>query len=274
MIGMSFAELAALIDGKLLNRTRADDKFQGVSIDSRTLRSGELFFAIRGPRHDGHDFIEQAIAHRAGGIVAEMNRQQPAAASEKVAVVSVRDSHVALLKLAESVRRISRARFVAITGSNGKTTTKELAYTLISAVEPSTFRSPGNLNNLFGAPLALFALPENTAVAVMELGISTPGEMTRLAGLVQPDIILITNVGPSHLEFLNSVEDVARAKLELARAAHTAPLIINADDPILVAEAAKIRPHCVTFAVDNVADFRPEAVVTSTAGASEVSLQG
>ncbi|MFQ6008846.1 MAG: UDP-N-acetylmuramoyl-tripeptide--D-alanyl-D-alanine ligase, partial [Candidatus Zixiibacteriota bacterium] len=238
---MRFDKLAAITGGRLCNRAHATKVFTGVSIDSRTIRTGELFFAIRGHKHDGHNFIAQAVDNGAGGIVAEYT-PNIGDVSGKVPVVTVHNSHEAMITLAKKYRETSTARFVAITGSNGKTTTKELAVRLVKAVEDRVYGSPGNLNNLYGAPLALFVMPAETKVAIMEMGISTPGEMTRLAQIVQPEIALITNVGPSHLEFLHSVEEVAQAKLELVKAlSQDIPVILNADDAVLMSEAKKIR---------------------------------
>ena len=272
MISLRFDQLAAITGGTLYNAGNASRSFRGVSIDSRSTKADELFFAIRGVRNDGHDFIDQAVQKGASGIVAELTYPK-LDHIEDVAVVAVHNSHEAMIKLAKYYRETSRARFVAITGSNGKTTTKELAFRLINTVEGHVYCSPGNLNNLYGVPLALFAMPANTAVAVMELGISTPGEMTRLAEVIRPDVIVITNVGPSHLEFLDSVEAVARAKLELVEAAsEDVPVIVNADDAVLMAEARKLRGNLITFAVDNEADVTPESIKREDPGASLVTI--
>jgi len=273
MISLRFDQLTAITGGTLYNTVNASRSFRGVSIDSRSTKADELFFAIRGVRNDGHDFIEQAVQKGASGIVAEFTYPKLDHIRGDMAVVAVHNSHEAMIKLAKNYRETSRARFVAITGSNGKTTTKELAFGLINAVEERAYCSPGNLNNLYGVPLALLAMPADTAVAVMELGISTPGEMTRLAEVVHPDVIVITNVGPSHLEFLDSVEAVARAKLELVKAApEDVPVIVNADDTVLMAEVQKLRGNLITFAVDNEADVTPGSIKREDPGASLVTI--
>lgn len=270
---MRFDQLAAITGGTLYNTGNASRSFKGVSIDSRSTKADELFVAIRGVRNDGHDFIEQAVQKGASGIVAEFTYPKLDLIKGDVAVVAVHNSHEAMIKLAKMYRETSRARFVAITGSNGKTTTKELAIGLINAVEEHAYCSPGNLNNLYGAPLALFAMPADTMVAVMELGISTPGEMTLLAEVVRPDVIVITNVGPSHLEFLDSMEAVARAKLELVKAAsEDVPVIVNADDAVLMAEVQKLRGNLITFAIDGKADFTPESIEREDKGTTLVTI--
>ncbi len=273
MISLRFDQLAAITGGTLYDTGNASRSFRGVSIDSRSTKADELFFAIRGVRNDGHDFINQAVQKGASGIVAELTYPKLDHIGGDVAVVAVHNGHEAMIKLAKMYRETSRARFVAITGSNGKTTTKELAIGLINAVEEHAYCSPGNLNNLYGAPLALFAMPADTAVAVIELGISTPGEMTRLAEVVHPNVIVITNVGPSHLEFLDSVEAVARAKLELVKAAsENVPVIVNADDAVLMAEARKLRSNLITFAIDGKADFTPKSIEREDKGTTLVTI--
>ncbi len=271
---MRFDKLAAITGGRLCNPAHASRMFTGVSIDSRSIHTGELFFAIRGTNHDGHDFIAQAVESGAGGIVVEYTYTNLDTVSGNVPVVTVHSSHEAMMTLAKKYRETSRARFAAITGSNGKTTTKELAVRLVKAVEEHVYGSPGNLNNLYGAPLALLAMPAETKVAIIEMGISTPGEMTRLAQIVQPEVVLITNVGPSHLEFLHTVREVAQAKLELVKAvSQDALVILNADDAVLMTEAKKIRNRFTTFAIDAKADFKPDKFEMTDNG-TQVSIEG
>jgi UDP-N-acetylmuramoyl-tripeptide--D-alanyl-D-alanine ligase len=272
---LRFDRLAAITGGRLCNPAHSSRMFTGVSIDSRSIHTGELFFAVRGQKHDGHDFIAQAVKSGAGGIVVEYTYTNLDTVSGNVPVVTVHSSHEAMMTLAKKYRETSRARFAAVTGSNGKTTTKELAVRLLRAVEEHVYGSPGNLNNLYGAPLALFAMPAETKVAIMEMGISTPGEMTRLAQIIQPALVLITNVGPSHLEFLHTVQEVAQAKLELVKVvSQDEPVILNADDAVLMAEAKKIRNKFTTFAIDAKADFRPDKFETTDNGTTQVSIEG
>ena len=261
--------------GTLLSAEKAEKQFVGVSIDSRTLSRGSLFVALRGQSTDGHQYIQQAIDKGAAGILSELSWPNLGDARDKVAVVAVKDSHEAMMLLAEKYRETSKAHFVGITGSNGKTTTKELAYRLIGAIEKHVYRSPGNFNNLYGMPLSIFAMPEETKVAVMEMGISVPGEMTRLTKMVKPNVICITNVGPSHLEFLKSVEGVAHAKLEMVRMSpKDTPVIINADDPVLVSETARVREDVITFGIKNDATYKPSEITTGADGATVVEIEG
>ncbi|MEW5795128.1 MAG: UDP-N-acetylmuramoyl-tripeptide--D-alanyl-D-alanine ligase [Candidatus Zixiibacteriota bacterium] len=255
---MAFDRLATMTGGRLLTAASHDRKFTGVSSDSRTIEPGQLFFAIKGEKHDGHEHIDQAVSRGAAGLIVRRGFFADRAMPATTAVVEVADTHEAMLKLAAEYMKTLPAKRVGITGSNGKTTTKEFTYRLLSAVEENIYRSPGNFNNLYGIPLALFAMPNNTSMAILEMGISVPGEMNRLASLVRPHLMAVTNVGPTHLEFLGSVEAVAREKL---RAVHHcepgAPLIVNADDPVLMAEARRVHSRPITFGILNDADFRP-----------------
>jgi UDP-N-acetylmuramoyl-tripeptide--D-alanyl-D-alanine ligase len=272
---LRFDQLAAMTGGTLYNSGVAARSFTGVSIDSRTIAAGQLFVAIPGERFDGHDFIPAAIQRGAAGLLVETNYPQLYQIRGDVPVVAVPDSHQAMISLAHQYRRQSATKIIGITGSNGKTTTKEFTFALAQAVEQHVYRSPGNLNNLFGMPLALFAMPPQVNLAIMEMGISTPGEMTRLTRLVRPDIVAITNVGASHLQFLNSVENVARAKLEIVTASEqNVPVIINADDRILYDQARKVREDLITFAIDAPARYQPEWIDHNANGTTLVNIDG
>ena len=272
---MRFKELADLTGGRLYGDDKGDIAFEGIAIDSRMVKPGELFIAISGDTNDGHNYIEQAIGNGAVGVVSEMSKPITEKMASRTAVVGVVNSHEAMIKLARAYRDSLTAKFIGITGSNGKTTTKELTYQLIKAVESRAYRSPGNFNNLFGVPLALFAISKDARVVVVEMGISTDVEMPTLADIVHPDVIVITNVGATHLEFLKTIEAVAQAKLQLVRKAKAeVPVIINADDALLVRETKKIRENFITFALDSRADFTVDEVVTREDGTSMVAIDG
>jgi UDP-N-acetylmuramoyl-tripeptide--D-alanyl-D-alanine ligase len=275
LISLSFDQLAQITGGKLRTEQSGEATFAGVSIDSRTVSRGELFVAIKGENNDGHDYLSKAVGRGAAGLLIEYEHESLSRTYQNVGIVQVENSHEALITLAAQYRDKLDSKFIGITGSNGKTTTKELTFRLLQACEPNTFRSPGNFNNLFGTPLSLLSIPQETAAAVMEIGISTLDEMPRLAKLVHPEIIVLTNVGPSHLEFLHTVADVARAKLELVRNADSeAAVIINADDPVLMVETKKLNDHFLTFGIDNDATFTPDEIVVADDGVTEVTIQG
>lgn len=270
---MSFEELAWGVQGRLLSGERGKAKFTGVSIDSRTIKEGQLFIAIRGEKNDGHAYIEKAIDAGASGVIADSRFGGSQVISEHAPFVVVEDTHVAMIKLAQNYRKSHPVKIIGITGSNGKTTTKEFAYELLRAVEPTAYRSAGNLNNLYGAPLALLSMPQNCQAAAIEMGISTKGEMSKLTNIVNPNVALITNVGPSHLEFLSSVEEVAVAKLEMVTALPAEiPLVINADNELLYKEARRVTKNIVTFAIHNEADFKPDSVAATDKG-SRVTIE-
>lgn len=275
MIGLEFNALARIVDGTLLGSDATASRFTGVSIDSRSIQPGELFVAIRGRNHDGHSFIDQAIERGAVGVLGESRVPELTAYGARLPVVAVDDAHQAMMTLARDYRRRIGATIIGITGSNGKTTAKEMTFTMLDAVASDAYRSPGNFNNLYGMPLALLQMPDTTRYAVMEMGISEPGEMTRLTHLVMPDVIVLLNVGPSHLEFLRSVEGVARAKLEMVAASSPdTPVIVNADDTVLLNETRQLRPEPITFAIDTDAEFKPSLIKTAEDGGQRVTIDG
>ncbi len=275
MISLRFDILADLAGGELLTPALADRQFVGVSTDSRSVRPGELFVAIRGERYDGHAYVSQAVSRGAAGVVAARAQVAHLALPAGVAVIGVTDTHAAMIRLARAYLESTPALRLGVTGSNGKTTTKEFLYCLLKTVEPGVYRSPGNFNNLFGIPLAVFAMPQETMVAVLEMGISTPGEMARLAEIVRPHSVTVTNVSATHLEFLGTIEAVAREKLSLLRySAADAPLVVNADCPVLMRAAAELRSNLTTFGINSAASFTAEAVTSDAAGRMLVRIEG
>ena len=196
----------------------------GISTDSRTLAEGEFFVALIGDRFDGHDFIAQAADRGAGGAVVSRDVGETSIET----VVLVEDT----LKALGDIARLYRSRFdipvIGITGSNGKTTTKDMMASILER-KYSVLKNEGNLNNAIGVPLTLFRLSGKHEVAVIEMGTGAPGEMARLVEMVQPDVAVVTNIGPTHQEFFGSVDEVATEKAVLVRAAGSA--VLNVDDP-------------------------------------------
>ncbi len=271
---MRFSQLAQMTGGRLVNIECGEHSFVGVSTDSRAIEPRQLFIALKGERVDGHRFIDQAVARGAAGVVSETDFADGLTLPANVALVAVRNTHEAMLTMAQRYLDSVPARRIGISGSNGKTTTKEYTFHMLSAVASDVYRSPGNYNNLYGIPMALFAMPQKTKLAVLEMGISVPGEMARLAAVVRPQVVAITNVSPTHLEFLGSVEAVAREKLSLiAKAGADVPLIINADDDLLVRETKKIRPAYVSFGIERDATFRPDAITRGEDGTINVTIE-
>lgn len=237
----------------------------GVSIDSRTLAPGDLFFAIRGPRFDGHAFVAEALRRGApGAVVASEYPNLPEEAPDRF-LVRVSDPTEALGALAREERLRSGARIVAITGSLGKTTTKEAAAAAIGASR-SVFRSSGNLNNQWGLPLSLLAR-EDEDVGVVELGMSAPGEIRTLTEIAVPDCGVVTTIAEAHLEFFGSVAAIAAAKGELFEALPTgATAVVNADDELVRAQANRFAGRHVTYGFSDGVDVRGTGYAARPAG--------
>ena len=236
-------------------------RLAGVSINSRTMARGELFVAIHGPRHDGHNFVVAALeAGALAGIVAA-DRLSDYAEPVRSKLLAVPDTLVALQNLAQAVRTRWGRRLAAVTGSAGKTTTKEILAALLAA-RFRILKSEGNLNNEYGLPLQLLRLDEADEAAVVELGMSHAGELKRLSEIARPDVGVVTRVAPVHLAFFASVEEIALAKRELIEglAGRESVAVLNADD-LLVARFAPVAPgRVVTFGVNERADFRAEKI--------------
>ncbi len=252
----SASDLAAAVGGRQIAGAPTC-RLGPVSIDSRSLATGDLFFAIAAAR-DGHDFVPAAVARGAAGVVVQRADTVPPAAG--TVVVEVPDTLLALQSLGQAVRRASGARVVAITGSAGKTSTKDA----IAAVAGARFRvvkNRGNLNNHLGLPISLVELRSRPEVAVMELGMNHAGEIRVLVGLAEPDIRVWTNVGDAHIGYFGSREAIADAKAEILElAAASAVLVCNADDPLVMARAAAFSGRTVTFGVSATADVRAVAI--------------
>jgi UDP-N-acetylmuramoyl-tripeptide--D-alanyl-D-alanine ligase len=236
----------------------ADREFSGVSIDTRTLTPGDLFVAIRGERFDGIEFAQAAIERGAAGVV--LPRGHGISIAPPAVVIEVDDAILALQALGRRVRRESGAKVVAITGSAGKTTTKEVASELLST-RYRVVRNRGNLNNHIGVPLSLVELRHRPDVAVIELGMNHAGEISTLVRIAEPDVRVWTNVAEAHLGFFDSVDRIADAKAEIFDGASRETLLVaNADDDRIVARLPKFSGRTMTFGIDRPADIRATAV--------------
>ncbi len=245
MIAFALTDAAQCLNGQVVG---ADVCFKSVSTDSRTLSKGDLFVALQGPIFDGHEHLDQAQAQ--GAAAAMVSRQ----VVSDLPQLQVADTRVALGELAASWRQASRAEVVAVTGSNGKTTVKEMIAAILSQ-KGQTLATIGNLNNEIGLPLTLLRL-QNEAYAVVELGANHPGEIKYLSDIARPDIALLNNAGRAHLEGFGSLEGVARAKAEiLSGLTKDGVFVFNADDrwAALWSELAAERAVC-TFGMQAKAD--------------------
>jgi UDP-N-acetylmuramoyl-tripeptide--D-alanyl-D-alanine ligase len=238
----------------------------GYSIDSRSIRAGELFFAVKGERMDGHDFVAQALEK--GAVAAVVRKDQLARYPVITGLLPVEDTLEALQTLARAVRRLWAKPLIGVTGSTGKTTTKDAIAHILSQ-RFRVLKSEGNFNNHFGLPLTLLKLEPEHDIAVIEMGMSHAGEIAALAKVAQPEIGLVTNVAPVHLEFFDSVADIARAKYELIEslpAGGTA--ILNADDEYVSQFGRDFHGKVVLYGMKTSADVRAENVQSHGAAGS------
>jgi UDP-N-acetylmuramoyl-tripeptide--D-alanyl-D-alanine ligase len=272
-IELTVAWVTSAVSGVVLSGDRAR-AFTGVSIDTRTLKAGELYIAIRGERFDGADFAEAAIVAGAAGAVVPRGRGQALVAAQVVGsgfsrtratdattIIEVDDTTAALQALAHAVRVASGTRVVAITGSAGKTTTKEITAEFLAA-RYRVMRNRGNFNNHIGLPLSLIELTARPEIAVVELGMNHAGEISTLVRVAEPDVRVWTNVGEAHLGFFASLDAIADAKAEiLERATPATVLVANADDERIAARTRPFAGRTVRFGIDRDADVRAAHVV-------------
>src|SRR5712671_1956305 len=236
----------------------SDEMAQGYSIDSRTVGPGQLFFAVKGERLDGHDFVEQALEK--GAVAAVVRRDQWARYPKAAQLLRVEDTLLALQTLAMAVRKLWGKPLIAVTGSAGKTTTKEAIAHVLSA-RFRVLKSEGNFNNHFGLPLMLLKLEPEYDVAVIEMGMSHAGEIRALAKIAQPEIGVVTNVAPVHLEFFDSLAGIARAKYELVESLPASGIaVLNADDERVAKFGRDFKGKVVMYGMRAGADVRAEKV--------------
>ena len=221
---MTFKEAAAAVG----SQSELEGRFADISTDTRKIIPDSLFIAIRGENFDGNDFAAKAVELGASAVLCERD----CGLGERQ--ILVKDTRAALLELAGYYRSLFKIPVVGITGSVGKTTTKEMTHAVMS-VKYNTLKNEGNLNNEIGVPLTLFKLEKSHEAAVIEMGMSGFGEIERMTKAVRPDAAIISNIGVSHIEKLGSREGILRAKLEILQGMKSeAPVILNGDDEMLV----------------------------------------
>ena len=238
----------------------SDREISGFSIDTRTISSGDLFIAIRGDRFDGNAYVAEAVTK--GAVAAIVSDPTLTGATELAGtpLIVASDTIAALQALASRVRRDSGAAVVAVTGSAGKSTTKEITAAFLAA-RYTVFRNRGNLNNHIGLPLSLLELRAKPDIGVLELGMNHAGEISALVKIAEPEVRVWTNVGPAHLEFFGTVDAIAEAKAEILEGAnHDSLLVANADDDLVMRHASKFAGRVRTFGVERPADVRALAV--------------
>lgn len=248
--------------GGTLERGRPDQSFEATVIDSRQAGPGCLFVAIVGPNHDAHRFVDEVLAKGAAGALVQSDHveERLGTDSDDGFLVRVEDTTRALADLAQGHRRLFDGPLVGITGSNGKTTTKELCHGILRRVGP-TLATRGNLNNQFGVPLTLLRRRAEDAFAVVEMGMNHRGEIAALAAIAEPTIGVLTNVGSAHIEHLGSREAIAEEKGDLLAALPaTGIAVVGRDEPLAFAQAARSRARVLSFGRSPQADLHASRV--------------
>ena len=265
----SLLEILEATGGGEVGGTQVGNVFSTFHTDSRTVKQGGVFFALRGAEMDGHRFIDDAIRRGAAAVVVERRRDIPPGIAE----ILVADTWAALYALAYSSLQRVKPLVVAVTGSNGKTSTKEMIAAIL-ATRFDVLRTTGNLNTETGVPLTILSLEPHHTALVLEMGLQHAGDIARLVSLARPSVGVITNIGVVHMEFFKTREDLARAKGELVGGLPDQGVaVLNADDqfyPLLVAmTAANITSFGVTHG-----DYRVEGYRPAGGGGSEFSVRG
>ena len=252
-MNLTLEEISSAVGGVL--NGPGSQKVTGYSIDSRTLQPGALFFAVKGPRFDGHDFVQQVFQKNAAAAVVEERT-----ATYSGSTIRVKSTVEALQTLATEVRRRWGKPIIGITGSAGKTTTKEMVAAVLGK-KFTVLRSMGNLNNEFGLPLCLLRVERYQNIGVLEMGMSAKGEIRKLASIAEPNEGVVTNVNPVHLEFFKSVDEIAEAKAELLEGLHDPKVgYLNNDDSRVRAMSRKFSGKIITYGIKSVAAFKVQQI--------------
>lgn len=256
---VSAGEVRSAVHGRIIQGPESK-RFEGFSTDSRKVTEGCLFWALDGETFDGHDFVYQAADRGAIGAVVRQAFEPGLVAERNFTLIGVEDTQKALGDFASWWRHGHASRVVGITGSAGKTTTKELAAAVLG-LRGKTLKNPGNYNNLVGLPVTLLLLDSTHRYTVVEMGMNHPGEIGRLTEIADPEVGVITNVARAHLEGVGSLEGVARAKAELVeRMGERSVAILNGDDPVLMQAAFPFDRRKVTFGKGPRNDVRAENI--------------
>ena len=239
-------------------RAASDTRITGWSVDSRTVEPGDLFFALRGPNHDGNAYVTDAL--RKGAAAAVIDEQDYLRTNDMRPLLIVPNSLVALQQIAAWARNHWGGEVVAVTGSAGKTSTKDVIAEMLSVKMPAG-KTIGNFNNHVGVPLSILRLPAAARVAVLEIGMNHAGEIRDLSAIARPRIGVVTNVGHAHMEAFDSIEGVAAAKRELIEALPIDGVaVLNADDPLVIRFREVHRGRTITYGLSEGADVRAEQV--------------
>jgi len=257
LIKRKLSELIKMVNGRINEEKYKSSEFEGVSIDTRTVKDGNLFIPIIGEKFNGHEFVDTAFEN---GAVATLWQEDQPNPPSGVALILVGDTLKALQTLAKAYRdELSSLKVVGITGSNGKTTTKDMVASVL-ATTYKVHKTEGNFNNHIGLPLTILRLEEETEIAVLEMGMSAKGEIELLSSIARPDAAIITNIGESHLQDLVSREGIAEAKLEIiAGLTKDGLLVYHGDEPLLTSRINE-RLKTKTFGTSKQCDYYPSNI--------------
>jgi len=255
---LKLEDIVQATGGKVLLGTA--EKFQGISIDSRSIREGELFVALKGDHFDGHDFINSALISGSGALV----QSSPAELPGNKTVILVQNTLAALQALARYLRSKMALPVIGVTGTNGKTTTKELVSSIFGQ-HHKVLKTTGNLNNHIGLPLCIARMEGDEDIMVLEMGSNGKGDIKELCEIALPDFSVITNVGPAHLEGFGSLEAVRDTDLEILAYAKVAS--VNADDAFLLEGTKNYNGRLITYGMKKTADVYAKDIMLGTRGA-------
>ncbi len=271
-VSANASEVCDWTSGQLI-RGRGDQVFRSTVIDSRSTSTDSLFVAIVGPNHDAHRFVDQVLEAGAAGVLVSAEPEKVASLPGDGFVVRVEDTTLALAALAHGHRQSFAGPLIGITGSNGKTTTKDLCTGILEGLG-ATLATRGNLNNNFGVPLTLLRRAEDTLYAVVEMGMNHRGEIATLANIAEPTIGVLTNIGSAHIEFLGSRETIAEEKGDLLAALPASgTAVVGRDDPLAFAQAERTNARVLTFGCDPAADLCASKIQARDDGTFTFSLE-
>ncbi|WP_431309017.1 UDP-N-acetylmuramoyl-tripeptide--D-alanyl-D-alanine ligase [Halalkalibacter lacteus] len=254
MIKRKFKDIAVWVNGEAVGLGVSPVEVAGVSTDTRTIQEGNLYIPIVGENFNGHDFVRAAVENGASGVLWQKNQPNPPA---DIPLIYVEDTLFALQDLAKNYLASIPVKVVGITGSNGKTTTKDMV-TSVLATTYKVQKTEGNYNNHIGLPLTILGLKEDTEMAVLEMGMSARGEIELLSTIAKPEAAIITNIGESHLQDLGSREGISEAKFEItAGLQENGTLVIHGDEPLLTEKVVNIPFHVITFGSSEANDYYP-----------------
>ncbi|SNX52792.1 UDP-N-acetylmuramoyl-tripeptide--D-alanyl-D-alanine ligase [Thermoanaerobacterium sp. RBIITD] len=266
MIDLKIEEIIKAVNGELLSGD-LNTTINGISTDSRTIKEGELFIPLKGEKFNGEEFLEKALQKGSAALTESVENK----GKYDKPIILVRDTKDSLHKLATFYRKKFKIPFIAITGSSGKTTTKDMIYAVLSK-KYNVLKTEGNYNNEIGLPLTIFRLKKEHSIAVVEMGMSGFGEIRKLKNIAMPDIAVYTNIGVAHIEKLGSRENILKAKSELVedfKCGNT--IVLNADDDMLIKLLNKNGVEYYTYGINN-GDYKAYGIVSMENGVKYKAL--